>query len=115
LKNTRGLPIEGTGTAEQFKSYIGKIDVFSHPEVVEGEKIAPAERERMMREQRRREDEEERCKMKGEPYIYVKKQYYSDHPAQLDKYKGILEGDVCKKGLLLNKNTVKNAKVTMTR
>lgn len=53
--------------------------------------------------------------MKGDPYIYIKKQYYSDHPAQLDKYKGILEGNAQKKGLLLSKNTINNAKVTMSR
>ena len=53
--------------------------------------------------------------MKGDAYIYIKKEYCSDHPAQLDKYKSSLEGDPQKKGLLLNKNTVAQAKIGMTK
>ena len=53
--------------------------------------------------------------MKGDPYIYIKKEYCSDHPAQLDKYKSILEGDPQKKGLLLKKNILASTKIGMTK
>lgn len=53
--------------------------------------------------------------MKGDAYIYIKKEYPSGNPQQMDKYKGILEGSPIKKGLLLPKKTVEQAKVQMTR
>lgn len=69
----------------------------------------------MEREERARQLEEEKKKMKGDAYIYIKKEYCSDHPAQLDKYQGILEGEPKKKGLLLSKQTIANSKIGMSK
>lgn len=42
LKNTRGLPLNNG--RDPYCSYVGKIEVFSQPEIMEGERISPVEK-----------------------------------------------------------------------
>ena len=84
----------------EFQKYIKKPEYFSTPEVVEGEKISPAERFRMEQEEKKRLDEESRKKMMGDPVIRIKKGYISDKATGVDRFKDIREGSPTKKGII---------------
>ena len=51
-KNTRDMPVHSDKS--EFQKYLRKPEYFSTPEVLEGEKISPAERFRMEQEERKR-------------------------------------------------------------
>lgn len=76
----------------EFQKYIKKPECFSQPEIVEGEKISPAERFRMEQEERKRLEQESKKKMFGNPTMKIKKGYQVDQVIGPDKFKGILEG-----------------------
>lgn len=51
-KNTRDMPVHSDKS--EFQKYLRKPEYFSTPEVLEGEKISPAERFRIEQEERKR-------------------------------------------------------------
>jgi hypothetical protein len=65
--------------------------------------FAAQEKERLEREQKKKEQEEFKAKLKGNPYIYIKKENQA-HPSQLDKLKNLREGNAEKQGIMLPKS-----------
>lgn len=85
---------------QEFQKYLNKIDMFSVPEVMEGEKISPVERFRQEQAEKKRQDEESRQKMLGDPFMRIKKGYITDKVIGADRFKDIREGSPNKKGLV---------------
>ncbi|EGR26983.1 hypothetical protein IMG5_203820 [Ichthyophthirius multifiliis] len=99
---------------KDFNQYIGHIDVFSLPEILETEKIKPIEKERLEREKKKKEIEKWQKKLKGDAYIHIKKQM-QEHPSQLDKLKGIRDGPALKKGILLKNSRIQNSTLQLEK
>ena len=114
LKTTRGAPLNSENKQE-FLQFIGNIDVFSKPEVLKVDLVTPLERERQLREAKKKEEEDEASKLLGDRAFHLKKAYFGDKTSQADRFHDIREGSPTKKGLLLPDKLLENSKVAMTK
>lgn len=73
MKNTRDQSI--SANKHQFQKYLRPQEVFSTFVPVEGEKLSPVEQEKLEREKRAREKEEEKGLLKGSDVLKFKRGY----------------------------------------
>jgi len=111
LVNSRGDPIRD---GVDFKLRIGGINVFSSPDIVAEELITAVEKERRIKEAKRLEEEEWKKK------VIVENEYFytstcTNKTSQLDKIKGIREGEAKKKGLILKDSRLKQTTLGTTK
>jgi len=111
LTNSRGEPIRN---GPDFRTQIGKIDVFSSPELVEAEKITAVEKERQLKEAKKAAEEEWKSKViVDNAYFYTS--LCTDKNSQLDKIKSIREGDAKKRGLIMKDSRLKTTTLGTTK
>lgn len=86
---------------KEFCSIITVDKLFSVPKELQGAKLSAIEREKQIIEDRRREYETWKSKLKVDSTFVKVNTIVKDRPLQLDKVKGIRADKPVKKGLLL--------------
>jgi len=109
--NTRGEPIRN---GADFRGQVQGNNFFSTPEVLEEEKITNVEKERRLREAKNKAEEDWKTKMKVDnPYFYTS--LCMTRNSQLDKIKGVREGEAVKKGLVLGDSRLRKTSLGTTK
>lgn len=90
MKNTRDQPI--SANKHQFQKYLRPQEVFSTFIPVEGEKLSPVEQEKLERDKKIREKEQEKGLIKGAEVLKFKRGYSGEHTYGVDRFKDIRDG-----------------------
>jgi len=111
LSGTRG---EAIRDGPDFKLRIGGTTFFSSPEIIEAEKITAVEKEKQLKEAKKKVEEEWKSKLIVEnPYFYTS--LCMNKSSQLDKIKDIRQGEAHKRGLIMKDSRLKTTTLGTTK